>query len=141
MAAVSGALRAFRHPRLWVGVWGVLMVAVVVVCLGPPPEIPELPRNSDKAEHFLTYFGLAFWAVQLFATRRALLWAGFGLVLLGVGIEFAQGAFTVDRSADPFDALANTLGVVAGLSFARTPAREWLSRFDRRVFGGRTADS
>ncbi len=130
-------LRAFRVPALWVGLWGLLIVAVIVVCLGPPPAMPQMPRNTDKAEHFLTYVGLAFCAVQLFATRRALLWAGFGLVLLGVGIEFAQGAFTVDRSADPFDALANTLGVIAGLSLVATPAREWALRLDRRLFGVR----
>lgn len=131
------ALRAFHRPALWVSVWALLIVAVIAVCLGPPPEIPDMPENTDKAEHFLTYVMLAFGAVQLFATRRALCWAGVGLVLLGIGIEFAQGAFTVDRSADPFDALANTLGVLAGLSLARTPAREWVLKLDRYWFGQR----
>ncbi len=138
---MSVALRAFRRPAVWVGVWVLLILAVIVVCLGPPPDMPDMPENTDKAEHFLTYVGLSFWAVQLFATRRALLWAGFGLVLLGVGIEFAQGAFTVHRSADPFDALANTLGVVAGLSLACTPAREWVLRLDRYWFGRGVADT
>ncbi|HEY0333381.1 MAG TPA: VanZ family protein, partial [Stenotrophomonas sp.] len=101
---------------MWCVLWMLAIVAVIVVCLGPPPPLPELPSNSDKAEHFLTYVLLAFGAVQLFATRRALWRAGIGLVLLGIGIEFAQDALTVDRSADPFDALANTLGVLAGLS-------------------------
>jgi len=119
--------------------WCAAIVAVIVVCLGPPPQLPELPNNSDKAEHFLTYVLLAFGAVQLFATRRALWLAGLGLVGLGVGIEFAQGAFTVDRSADPFDALANTLGVLAGMSFARTRVREWLLRLDHKLFAARSA--
>lgn len=119
------------------GLWGVMILAVIVVCLGPPPQIPELPSNSDKAEHFLTYVCLAFGAVQLFATRKALACAGLGLVLLGVGIEIAQGLFTVDRSADPFDALANTLGVLAGLLWVRTRAREFALRLDRRLFGAR----
>lgn len=129
------ALRPFRRPGVWVGLWGLMILAVIVVCLGPPPRIPELPSNSDKAEHFLTYVFLAFGAVQLFATRRALTSAGVGLVLLGIGIEVAQGLFTVDRSADPFDALANTLGVLAGLLLVRTRAREWALRLDRRLFG------
>ncbi|HEY9254653.1 MAG TPA: VanZ family protein [Stenotrophomonas sp.] len=135
MALVRVGLRAFRRPAVWVGLWGLMIVAVIAVCLGPPPQIPELPSNSDKAEHFLTYVLLAFGAVQLFATRRALAWAGLGLVLLGVGIEVAQGLLTVDRSADPFDALANTLGVLAGLLSARTRAREFALRLDRRLFG------
>ncbi len=39
-----------------------------------------------------------------------------GLVLLGIGIEVAQGMFTVDRLPDVADALANTMGVVLGMS-------------------------
>lgn len=132
-------LRPFRRPLPWVLLWCLGIVAVIAVCLGPPPQIPELPDNSDKVEHFLTYVLLAFGAVQLFATRRALWLAGLGLVALGVGIEFAQGAFTIDRSADPFDALANTLGVLAGMSFVRTRAREWLLRLDRKLFAVRAA--
>lgn len=130
-------LHPFRRPAPWLLLWALAIVAVIAVCLGPPPQLPELPDNSDKIEHFLTYVLLAFGAVQLFATRRALVFAGLGLVLLGVGIEFAQGAFTVDRSADPLDALANTLGVLTGLSFARTRAREWLLKLDRRLFARR----
>jgi len=129
------ALRPFKRPALWVGLWVAMMLAVVVVCLGPPPQIPDMPENGDKIEHFLTYVMLAMGAVQLFATRRALAWAGLGLVLLGVAIEFAQGAFTVDRSADPFDALANTLGVLTGLASVRLPMREWVLGLDRRWFG------
>jgi VanZ family protein len=131
-------MRGFRWPGLWLALWSLGIVAVIVVCLGPPPKLPPLPDNSDKAEHFLTYVFLAFGAVQLFATRRALWWAGLGLVGLGVGIEFAQGAFTVDRSADPLDALANTLGVLAGMAFVRTSMREWLLRLDRRLFARRS---
>ena len=131
------ALRPFRRPWVWVGLWGLMILAVIVVCLGPPPQIPELPSNSDKAEHFLTYVFLAFGAVQLFATRRALLWAAVGLVFLGIGIEIAQGLFTVDRSADPFDALANTLGVLAGMLLVRTRFREIALGLDRRLFGAR----
>lgn len=76
-------------------------------------------------------------AVQLFATRRALLSAAFGLVLLGVGIEIAQGALTTNRSADPYDALADTLGILAGLCLAWTPLRWVMLRMDKRMFGRR----
>ena len=128
------ALRAFHRPAVWLALWLLAIAAVIAVCLGPPPALPPLPSNSDKVEHFLTYVLLAFGAVQLFATRRALLLAGLGLVLLGIGIEFAQGALTADRSADPLDALANTLGVLAGLSFARTRVRGWALQLDHRLF-------
>ena len=135
MAAVGVVLRPFRRPGVWVGLWVLMIVGVIVVCLGPAPQFPELPDNSDKVEHFLTYVFLAFGAVQLFATRRALGWAGGGLVLLGIGIEIAQGLFTVDRSADPFDAWANACGVVVGLLLVRTRGREWVLGLDRKMFG------
>ncbi|MDX6082788.1 VanZ family protein [Xanthomonas campestris pv. incanae] len=137
MAAMTQALRPFRRPALWVGLWVLAILVVIGVCLGPPPEFPELPSNSDKAEHFLTFALLCWGAVQLFATRRALVFATLGLVLLGIGIEIAQGALTTNRSADPYDALADTLGILAGLCLAWTPLRLVMLRIDQRVFGSR----
>ncbi|HRN60546.1 MAG TPA: VanZ family protein, partial [Chiayiivirga sp.] len=58
------------------------------------------------------------------------------LVLLGIGLEYAQGAFTDYRTLDMRDALANTLGVIAGLGTQLTPLRDLLLRID----GGRKAD-
>lgn len=134
---MTPALRPFHRPRVWVGLWIAAILVVIAVCLGPPPEFPELPSNSDKAEHFLTFALLCWGAVQLFATRRALLFATFGLVLLGIAIEIAQGALTTNRSADPYDALADTLGILAGLLLAWTPLRLVMLRVDKRVFGPR----
>lgn len=137
MAAVTQTLRPFHRPRLWVGLWIAAIVVVIAVCLGPPPEIPELPDNSDKAEHFLTFALLCWGAVQLFATRRAQIAAAIGLVALGIGIEIAQGALTTNRSADPYDALADTLGIAAGLCLAWTPLRFVMLRIDQHLFARR----
>ncbi len=128
-------LRPFRFPRLWLGLWWAAIVGVIVVCLGPPPEIPDLPSNSDKVEHFLAYFLLAWGAVQLFVGRRTLVLAALGLVVLGVGIEVAQGVLTVDRMADPKDALANTLGVLSGMALLPTRLRNVMTWVDRRLPG------
>lgn len=129
----GAALKPFRWPRLWLGLWVAAIVVVVVVCLMPPPPLPPLPENSDKIEHLLAYFLLSAAAVQLFASRRALLWAALGLVLLGVGIEFAQGLLTSTRAADPRDALANTLGVALGMGTVLTPWRDLLLRWEKRL--------
>ncbi|UXA51929.1 VanZ family protein [Xanthomonas prunicola] len=137
MAAVTQTLRPFHRPRLWVGLWIAAIVVVIAVCLGPPPEIPELPDDSDKAEHFLTFALLCWGAVQLFATRRAQVVAAICLVALGIGIEIAQGALTTNRSADPYDALADTLGIAAGLCLAWTPLRFVMLRIDQRLFARR----
>ena len=121
-------IKPLRRPRLWTVLWVLAVLFVIVVCLIPPPPIP-VPENGDKVEHFLAYFILSGSAVQLFRQGRPLLWVGLGLVLMGIGIEFAQGALTRDRMADPMDALANTVGVLAGLGLALTPLRDLLLRW------------
>ena len=67
----------------------------------------------------------------MFATRRALLFAAIGLVLLGVGIEIAQDALTTTREMDVWDAVANTFGVIAGMATAMLPLRNCLLKLDR----------
>jgi len=121
-------IKPLRRPRLWTALWLLAVLVVIVVCLIPPPPI-DLPQNGDKVEHFLAYFILSGSAVQLFRRGTPLLSAGVGLVLMGVGIEFAQGALTSNRSADPMDALANTIGVLSGLATALTPLRDILLRW------------
>jgi VanZ family protein len=125
-------LKPFRRPRLWLGVWVAAVLSVVALSLMPPAPLPELPSGGDKVEHFLAYGLLAMGAVQLFATRAAWLLLAVGLVAMGVGLEYAQGAYTDNRMQDPFDALANTLGVIAGLATAWTPLRDAWLRVERR---------
>jgi VanZ family protein len=125
------ALKPLRRPRLWLGLWWLAIALGIVVSLVPPPAI-DAPRGSDKLVHLLSYGALAVGAVQLFATRTALLRAGAGLVGLGVALELAQQAFTSTRMLDPRDAAANTLGVLLGLLVARTPLRDLLAKLDAR---------
>ena len=132
MAAVSRLFKPLRNRRFWMALWAAAVLGVVVVCLIPPPPLPPLPDNSDKLEHFAAYAVLSAGAVQLFARWSALLGAGIGLVLLGIGMEYAQGAFTDYRVLDARDALANTIGVIAGLGTQLTPLRDLLLRLDRR---------
>ena len=129
---VNPAMKPFRHPRLWLGLWALAIALVIAVCLMPPPPLPPLPDNSDKLEHLLAYFVLAACAVQLFSGRRALAFAALGLVVLGIGIEIAQGLLTTTRAADPRDAVANTLGVALGMATVLTPWRDLLLRWERR---------
>jgi len=120
-------LKPLRWPRFWLGLWWLAIAVTITVCLIPPPPL-DLPPNSDKVEHFLAYFVLAGAAVQIYRTRAALLWAAAGLVGLGIGIEFLQAALTDNRMADAMDALANSIGVLAGIALAFTPLRDLLLR-------------
>ena len=127
----SDALKPFHRPQLWLGLWWLAIVLGIAISLVPPPAV-DAPRGSDKLVHFLCYGALAVAAVQLFATRAALLRAAVGLVALGVALELAQEAFTHTRMLDPRDAAANTLGVLLGLLVVRTPLRDVLLKFDTR---------
>lgn len=126
-------LKPLRHPRLWLCLWLLAIATVVALSLGPPPPFPDMPSGTDKLEHGLAYFLLAAGAVQLFRSRGGWMVAGLALVLVGIGVEFAQGAYTTDRMRDPFDAIANTVGVLLGLSTVLTPMRDLLLRLERRV--------
>lgn len=125
-------LKPFGHPRLWLNLWGLAIAGVIVLSLTPPAPLPPLPSGTDKIEHALAYAMLASGAVQLFRERGTCWAIGAALVMLGIGLEFAQGAYTADRMQDPFDALANAVGVFIGLSTRATPMRDWLMRRDPR---------
>lgn len=126
------ALKPFRRPRLWLGLWWLAIVVVVVASLVSPPELPSTPAGSDKLGHFLAYAAVMAAAVQLFA-RRLHRWRVAGaLVAMGMLLELLQGGLTATRMQDPWDALANTLGVLAGMATAATPLRDLLLRLDRR---------
>ena len=126
------SLKPFRRPWLWSLLWMAAVATVVVFSLLPASSLQSLPSANDKLEHFLSYAVLAAGAVQLYPRWRSLASVGFFLVLLGIGLEYAQGAMHEGRTMDRYDALANTLGVIAGLGTRLTPWRDLLLRWDRR---------
>lgn len=125
------ALKPLRRPRLWLGLWSIAIAAVIVGSLLPATDLPPVPAGADKLEHFAGYGALAAIAVQLFATRAALVRAGLGLAALGIVLEVLQSVLTVTRMMDGWDALANCLGVLAGLATVLAPWRDLLLRLDR----------
>ncbi len=126
------SLKPFRRPWLWAVLWCGCVAGTVVASLMPVPDLGRLPSGGDKVEHFLTYAVLAAGAVQLYPRWRSLLSVGIALVLMGICLEYAQGAFTAYRMMDRADAFANTLGVIAGLGMQLTPWRDLLLKIDRR---------
>lgn len=128
------SFKPFRRPLLWALLWSAALAVVIVASLVPSANLPDVPQGADKLEHFLAYFALAAGAVQLFARRRSWAVTGLLLVLLGIGLEYLQAAMRLGRMLDSNDALANTLGVIAGLATSVVPGlRDLLLRID----GGR----
>ena len=130
------SLREFRRPGLWLGIWIFGWALCITLSLVPAIGLPG-PPDSDKLGHFLAYFTLTAWAVGTFRSRRAHLLAALALVALGVAMEFAQARLTSVRLGDVRDAVANTLGVAAGLALTFSPLARALERFDARLFGGK----
>ena len=125
-------MRDFDKPRLWLGIWIFGWLLCIVLSMGPPPPIPAEVPDGDKLGHALAYALLSAWAVMIFRTRRAWLRSAAALMALGVVIEIAQGTLTDNRSGDPYDALADALGILIGLGVALTPADQWLLKLERR---------
>jgi VanZ family protein len=135
IGGLSASLRDFQRPRLWLGTWWFGWLLCIVLSLIHPPQIGVDLPDGDKLGHFLAYATLSAWSVLIFATRRNHWKAALSLVLLGIVMEFAQGVLTSDRMMDPRDALANTLGVLAGQLVALSRVQVWLQRWDARLFG------
>ncbi len=129
---VGRSLKPFKQPWLWSGLWMLAIAVVVFASLEPAQALPAVPV-SDKLEHFAAYAVLSAAAVQLFARRLSWAIACVLLVLMGIGLEHLQAQMALGRMLDRADALANTLGVLAGLATAFTPLRDALLRFDRAL--------
>lgn len=117
--------RDLKRPRLWLGVWAFGWLLCIALSLLPPLALGG-PPDSDKLGHFLAYFALMAWAVMLFEGWRARALVAGLLVLLGLGLEFAQAELTIMRLGDARDVAANALGVLAGLGLGLTQVRDVL---------------
>jgi VanZ family protein len=130
---IGRSLKPFRRPLLWAGLWMLAVALVFIASLMPVSGLPEAPKHFDKVEHFVAYAALSAGAVQLFSRRLSWGFACVLLVLMGIGLEHLQAQMALGRMLDRNDALANTIGVLAGLATAFTSWRDALLRFD----GGR----
>ena len=115
-----------QKPRLWFGLAYAITLVVGVLSLIPGPDI----GGSDKLAHFLTYAMLSAGFSLIIEQRKSLWLIFFGLIAYGLLLEFLQG-LTGYRMEDMADALANSLGVIAGLGFYFSPLHSVLRRLER----------
>ncbi len=93
----------------------VVLLAVFWLALLPAPDVVKLVSWQDKIEHALLFAGLALLALAAWPGRAGAI--VFGLLLYGAGMEVAQ-SFTAHRFGDPWDWLADAVGLLVLLPFA-----------------------
>jgi|GEM_PF-5034983 VanZ family protein len=109
-------LAKYRQPlQLWWLWFASACALVLLVCVMSLVNLSEanIPV-SDKTLHFVAYWSICIWWLQIFRGR----WVGGVIVAaaicLGVGLEIAQ-SFHPMRHMDYRDAIANSVG--AGLGY------------------------
>jgi VanZ family protein len=126
-------MKQLRFGKLWWFCGFVLVTVVVVGCLVPPRDVPNL-MLPDKLEHFLAYFGLALWFSGLLERGRyPILWSA--LFVLGGSIELLQGAMGLGRMAEWNDMVANVAGMSSGVTLAWLGLGAWPDFIERTVSG------
>jgi len=120
MAIATGGIRwrAYLYavaPAAWAGV---LLAMALARDLGPLEDVSLVPQQ-DKLYHFVEYLVLA--ALIAFALVRTGRWVPLERFLLTVSLSALYGlllealqAFVPGRSASALDAVADTLGAIAG---------------------------
>jgi VanZ family protein len=101
-----------RLRVLWLALGWLIVAAIVWLSLTPSPPKIEL-EGGDKLGHLTSYTALMFWFCQIYLRRGERAGYGGGFALMGVALEFAQGALGT-RSFETGDMLANALGVGLG---------------------------
>ena len=120
-----------RYPRLWLTLGWVGVAFAIFVCLLPADKLPEVGA-SDKSEHFAAYFVLSTLFAGIYPRNRYWMIA-LGLVIMGILIEFAQGAMHMGRQADAMDVVANSTGIAAGLVLCWFGLGSWVQWFETIV--------
>lgn len=99
------------YAALWAAAWLGASAALLL------PLGISTPGRSDLLGHFLLFGALAFGAVAFSRRAGQLAWLALITIALGTALEFAQNLVPY-RTSEPIDAVANSLGAVAGYSAA-----------------------
>ena len=107
------------RPARWATLWTLVLAAGFSTPGVPLPPVPLL--SPDKVAHVLLF---AVWTVLWVRARPDRPWtvAVWGAAF-GVWIEVWQSLPLVGRMSDPYDALADAVGIALGLGLARLARR------------------
>ncbi|MBR6042421.1 MAG: VanZ family protein [Paludibacteraceae bacterium] len=120
---IDNILRFFRHYGLSICV----ALTILYLCMMPGNDSNfdiKIP-NMDKYVHAVMYFVLSF-TISLnlyqeytkYKSMTMVMWAVVIPILFGGLIEVMQDKFTVSRTGDALDLLADAIGAILGYLFA-----------------------
>jgi VanZ family protein len=127
-----------RFPRVWLWLGWLFVALALLACLAPPgaPGLNGLFALNDKVEHAAGYAALTVWFTGMYARSRYV-WIALALFTMGVLVEFLQGWMSLGRNRDLLDVVANTIGIVFGISLALTVLNGWPQRVEMFLARGR----
>jgi len=117
-----------RFLNVWLCVGAALVAVVAYLSLTPNP-LDAGRFHEVKVGHFIAYATLMLWFAQIFRSAQGRIWVGLSIALLGVLLEYLQGA-TGYRTFAYSDMRDNALGVIAGLALAYAGLGGMLGRLD-----------
>jgi VanZ family protein len=122
-----------RYRKLWL-IIGYLLIALVIFLslTSNPVDIDTGLPYQDKLSHFVAYFSLTLWFMQIYHVRHHVIWWVIFFLCLGMLMEYLQG-YDSNRYSELGDMIANTLGVVAAVALARMHLRNILVRLERYI--------
>ncbi len=103
--------------------WRTIFIFLVIVFLSlmnvnkVMPDNIHFHKHFDKFVHFIMYFTLSFiFFIENYNSIKPLRkrWIIIDTILLGIILEFIQMIFTQNRTGNIYDAIFNTIGVIAG---------------------------
>ncbi|MCC6837344.1 MAG: VanZ family protein [Bacteroidia bacterium] len=127
----------FKHIK-WAMLWALF---ILVLCGIPGRDIPHISflelLSFDKFVHAGVFFVLLLLLIRgsvlqtrfHFLSRHSFLLSGSFCVLYGGVLELMQEVVFEERSADLYDFIANSFGVLMGLIFYRKIEQKILIRF------------
>jgi VanZ family protein len=106
----------FPPAPVRLAVFAAAAATIAWLSLSPTESLPQGLTFWDKAEHACAYLGLALIGAWTFPGH--LLRVAGGLFAAGIGVEILQSVMGMGRQGDPMDALANTVGILLGMTLA-----------------------
>lgn len=119
-------------PRLWWLAGWALVLFIVYATLAPAEDVPNL-HLWDKLEHAGAFFGLTLWFGGLIRRSRYVLLASW-MLMLGAGIELAQGYMGWGRDMDIHDFYADAIGVAVAFILVGAGFSDW-AVYAERILG------